>query len=1108
MNRNVPPSNRPHVQSIRALRWAAFAAVAIALLVVGPLPALGGSVAASKVSMATPHGAIGSVTPRYVNAVLGPNGQMARLTYTPLVASLFANGDLLGHPSVARTILSTTTAPHQFAARPSVLTGNQLLPGYCQTTSALTAVNGTNSTLFAGMDSSYLLFNTQGDTACNTYTISNQFVLHGALEGARSTDGGQSWNPVWIPQNASWTTTGTTTNGSVPGISLQSSLPFSSPGVASANDGTTLISTLFSEPCTIIFFAQNCSSTAAGFQAPAGVAVSRSTNGGASFVNTTVVDQTKFIRWFTSTPTCNATLPSGYYYLNFILGTDVAINPVNDVAIATWQDVRFHFNATACTFDSLSSIRAAVSANGGQSWSAARNITGVQSGNARVSIGPAPQYNITVAAQNYLNQSRLSSGGFTVAWSTVKSTNNGTTFGVPVDTALSPNFNVLWAPSTAPANFGVNTYPGFGVDSSPTSPYAGNTYLAWSDNQSGANVGYPAIYFQTLTAGSSTWGAQVSITPASLHSLVFFEPTLSISPDGTVWVTFYGENHASGNYGVYAIYSKTGGATWSQLGQVTTQASTPSSVVTSIGDYMGLAATSAGAYATWMDCRSNTCSSSDNTTVMDALIEPVALPTNGTGVNLTMTTNGAAQTFPLPNAIPLTIGTSHTVSAPGWLPHNATTVESFHNYSGAVNSTSFSVTFTYNGGNSLATTYTFQPGAFIAGTFTPNVPQSHLTIDGYVVPLTTVNGSTLSYNYSVASGRSYFINASASIYYSSITNHPIGVSPGATSFYNIVLGHTSGWLAGRVTPFNATLLVNGTPVAVNITNGVYNQTVGWGSYWVNASGFGVTNFSRYVVVSPSMTTTTSPILIGGWIKGTLGSSYPGVSIKVDGVAITNAAGVTFNDSYLGGSHEIVATAPGYNTTYINVSVLPAHTKIVAIALTNQGTVVGQVSPSPAAKLAQLTVNNISKRLGGHFPVDALGDFLVNLTGEVNYTVNVTAAGYSSFQTVVFVRPGHTTAPISITLSVQKPGPCTTNCPPPPGNNSNTTSSGGISLIEVAGILVVVVLVAAVAAVVLMRRRGGGGSAASAPPEGSTGGAEPAEGGETYGGSYNPPPPSG
>jgi hypothetical protein len=218
--------------------------------------------------------------------------------------------------------------------------------------------------------------------------------------------------------------------------------------------------------------------------------------------------------------------------------------------------------------------------------------------------------------------------------------------------------------------------------------------------------------------------------------------------------------------------------------------------------------------------------------------------------------------------------------------------------------------------------------------------------------------------------------------------------------------------------------------------------------------------------------------------------------------------VTFNDSYLGGSHEIVATAPGYNTTYINVSVVPAHTKLVAIALTNQGTVVGIVTPATAAKLAQLTVNNISKRLGGHFPVDvATGDFLVNLTGEVNYTVNVTAAGYTSFQATVFVRPGHTTAPVTVALTLLSTHTCAPNCPPPPNNNT-TTSAGGISLIEVAGILVVVVLVAAIAAVVLMRRRGGGSSTASAPPEGSTGGTEPTEGGETYGGAYNPPPPSG
>ncbi|HKV90241.1 MAG TPA: sialidase family protein, partial [Thermoplasmata archaeon] len=990
----------------------------------------------------------------------------------------------------------------------SVLSGNLPVGNYCEATSTITPVNGTNSTLLMGMDSTYNLFNSTGDTPCHIFTLTPSYLSEGAAEVARSIDGGQTWIHSWLPKNTSWTTPSSTTNGSNTGLGLGSGLPTASPAVASSNNGFALFATTFSEPCTNIFgviTALNCSS-APGLQAPAGVAVARSLNGGTSFLSTAVLAQQPLTYYLTPPPACSAMTPAGYYYTNIPFGPTVAINPVSDVAVAAWQQYHQTYNGTLCAFTNVvSSIQASVSLDKGVTWSAPINVTGDQSGSPRLSVGPGPSYSLTVAYQNFLNGSRNNATGARQSnWATIRSSNNGTSWSTPSDTATTANFHELWAGSTSPGTYGVGGYPAYAVDAGSSS-HSGNAYLAWSDNQSGTNGGYAAIMFQRLPAGSSSWSAAVALTPPALHSTVFFEPTLSVAPDGTLWSTFYAESltgASGGDYTVDSVYSTDGGVTWSQISPVTTAVSIPSNTQATLGDYMGLAATSAGAYSSWMDCRSITCGSDRNTSVMVALVEPVALTSTGTGVTLTVSTNGVAQQVPLPNAIGWPIGTTHTVSAPGWLPHNATTVESFQNFTGAVNSTAFSATFNYTGGSSLVANYNFVLSAFIAGTFTPNVAGAHLTIDGYNVALSPINATTLQYNYSVASGRTYFLNASASNKYTTILNHQLGVSPGATTFYNIVLGHTNGWISGKLLPANSTLTVNGSSVAVNLTNGVYNQTLPWGSYWLNASGFGITNFSRYVPVTPGNTTSTTITLIGGWIKGTFGSSYPGATVKIDGVLVTSSSfsGVTFNKTSLGGTHSIVATAPGYNMTFLNVTVVPGHTSNVALSLTNQGKVAGIVTPAAALSTASLTINNVVKGLGGHFRIDpATGDFLVNLTGDINYTVTVTATNYVTFQTVVFVTPGKTTAPITAALTpVNKT--CTSNCSPGQ-NNSPKMTSAGISLLLLAGIIVVVVLVAAIAAVVLMRRRGGGGGPTSSQPEETP--TETTEGADTYGG----PPPS-
>ncbi|MCI4325738.1 MAG: glycoside hydrolase [Thermoplasmata archaeon] len=1119
MTDGATPMSQTTRRPPRPLRLATLMAVAIAFLMAVPFGALATSgVLSSSPSAATVvHAPVVRTAPTSISTT----SFAARLLASPAVSPSF-----LGLTESARLadaafgVGGQAALSHPEAPAPQALAGNTYLNDPCSTTSTVAAVNGTNSTLLAGVSSEYLLFNASGGSYCSTVSESPLLTVNGLVEAERSTDGGQTWTPSWIPQNASWTKISSPLFDSIPGMFYPYSgdgPAFASPSVAAANDGTVLLSTQFMPGCWI----SGCTN-ATGEQSPAGIAIARSVNGGASWVNTTVVENKTYFQWINTGATCTAAgLGSGFYPVNVPMSPYLAINPVTDAAVATWENFHVLIDVTNCTASISGTIQASNSLNGGLSWSAPQNVSGQLAFDPRVAIGPAPAYPVSIVYENWLNATQdSSSGALAVNWAVATSTDNGTTWGAPLQTASSPNVNLLWRGDSSPDSFFTSDNP-FGLytpsqgslafDSWASSTHEGNEYLVWSDNQTvgSTDQGYPAIAFEERASGSPGWTGTSFITPAT-KSTVYFQPSVSVAPDGTLWVTFYGESKSSGDLNMFAVYSTNGGTTWSTMSEITSSFGILANGLLSIGDYTGSVATSAGTYVTWMDCRSVSCTDSFNESTMVTLVEPVALTTSASGITLTVTTNGVASAVSLPGAVPWAIGTAHTVAAPGWLPYNATYVETFHNFTGAVNSTAFSTTFTYTGGSSLVTNYAFVPGSFLAGFFTPNTTFDQLTIDGFSVPLHPWNATALSYNYSVASGRSYYLNASASRFYLPLVNQILGTTAGAVTSFNVDLAKTHGWLIGRVTPTNATLLINGTPVVVDAQNGVYNTSAFWGSYWVNASGYGVTNFSQYVTVTPDQSTTTNIVLSGGWIRGALINSYPGISIKLDGVAISNLVGATFNDSTLGGAHQIVATATGYNTSTINVTVVPGHTSVVSVNLTNQGTVIGSISPVAALKVATLSVTNLSHLGGGHEPIDTTtGIFRVNVTGDAYWTVTVAATGYVTFTQNVLVTPGELTAPVSVTLTLAK------NSTVPPCNLNNSCSvvtpsgSSGPSIALIGGIIVVVVVVAAVAAVVLMRRRGGGGGGdGSTPPEGTMGGPTDASGEATYGeGTYGAPPPA-
>jgi hypothetical protein len=1111
-NQSTRTTSRP----FRMIRWTAFLAVAIAVVMALPLPALAGA-------PSLPYAGLPSaVGPGHLSLEVSPS----TLSALPADLQRVAENSIIppGALAPARTsalIRAEETAGSGVAPAtpaPSALTGNSYLGAPCSTSSSITAVNGTNSSLLAGLSSNYLFFNGTGGTFCSTTGVSPALFQHGFVESEKSSDSGQTWTPGWIPLNTSWTNVSSPINGSIPGIwyplgSGTTGAPYSSPAVASSDDGTALLATQYFPGC----FINGC--TTAEESDPAGVAIARSTDGGTTWQNTTVLSQDSYLEPIVVTGGCVGVIANGSFYIRDMpFSPSVAINPATDVAVAAWQEFDTHIDegTGVCAEYISGTIQASYSTNGGVSWSAPKNVSSNLSFNPIVAVGPSPSYTISILFQNWLNGTIDSTTRALASnWAVTQSANGGSTWSTPSDTGAAGDVNDLWRGSSSPESFQISNNPipayipnqvGYAVDSNSASPGAGNQYIVWSDNRSvgATDQGFASIEFQAKTIAAGGWLSPIYLTGLT-RSTVYLEPAISVAPDGTVWVTFYGMSESSGDLTTYAMFSNDSGAKWSAPSLISTASSVLPTGIISIGDYIGLAATSAGVYATWMDCRTSGCTVGLNESVIAALVEPVGLNSNVNFLNVSVTTAGNTQTVELDNGQAWAIGTTHSVTAPGWFQHNATTVASFSNYSGVVNATTFTATFNYTGGLVLDVNYLFVPGAFIAGVFSPNTTQSRLTIDGTVVTLHPLNASTETFNYSVAAGREYFVNASASNLYASVINDEISVQAGQTTVVNISLGKTVGWLTGRVAPVNATLLLDGRAVSINASDGIYNVTVPWGSYWLNASGYGVTNASKFVTVTPGAATNTPFILIGGWLKGTVAATYPGLTITVDGLPITGLVGATFNESFLGGRHTVVATAPGYNTSFQNWTVTPGRTTNFAITLTNIGIIVGNVGPVGALGTALLTVNNVTQSSGGHKPINAItGNFAVNATGEVNWTLTVTATGYVTQTQIVFVRPGEDTKPVTFVLAAVVVVPPKQNCT----NNASLcpvqqTNNAGISPLLVGGILVVVVLVAVIAAVVLMRRRPGGGD--STPPEGSMGGTDGTEAGsDTYGGA----PPSG
>jgi hypothetical protein len=991
---------------------------------------------------------------------------------------------------------------------------------------SIVEVGGSNQTLLLASASSADLNN--GSTGLpngDPLTPSVYFFKYGFGSVYRSTDGGTSWTTTWVPDNASWAGKGSFYSGEVgTGVSQ-----LSASGTGGAGGAKVFGVESFSEACLQDFEIEftggigNCTSSA-NISGPEGIALTESSNGGQSWSAArplAYADPIPYDYHIPAVGACAAT--SGLLqYGNYTIDPHVTYSSGSGVVVVTWVNDSYTWGPWICVnvggtpeleayVNLTSTTWMTISTNGGVSFS----TPGPVNANAILpfsypflnqvlsytdtAIGPAPTYPIYRIWNDIPNGSFPSGIVQSFPFEFSNSSNNGTSWSTATDIGNVKVYPVL---SAAPGSFANWTAPDLVVDNWSGSAYKGDLYLFWNDNTT-TGAGFPSVAFSRSTDGGQTWSDPVYISPnVGSTNTRYFEPSASVAPNGEIWVAYYGESLSTsnngaglltGSYNTYGTYSANGGTTWSPQFQIS---DTSSSIESSgsaaatggIGNGPTLAGTTDGTYVAWLDCRGSSCPGVAILPTPSAYVTSLhtaGLSSSTPGVNETLDLFGTATTYALPTTTVLESGASVRVSVPPWVPDNPTTIYAFQNFSGFASSSANPATLTYPGSGNLSANFLPEPAGWITGTVGPYAPGLILTANGNPIPVSPFNATADSFNATIAAGFAYTVIASRFGY--TTFSESVPTQSGRATQVPIWLPREDGWLSGKLTPANATLLVNGSAVAVNAQSGAFNDSLSWGQYWVNASETGYTSFSQYVTVSPLHTSPISPTLSGGWITGVI-SPLTG-SVKVNGVAVGLLSG-NFNVSEPGGTYTLSATAPGYSSFSWTILVTPGHSSSKNIALTNAGWIVGTVGPSAALHSALVYV------AGKQIALSPTGVF--NATeGAGSHVVAVSATGYNTSSFSESVTPGNVTY-ANVTLGVTSP---TQNC-----SASNTcsnkgggnTTSSNSNLLLYAGIGIVVLIAVIALALLLTRRRRPPTSDEGAPPS------EPAPYDESVGETGSPP----
>ncbi len=150
----------------------------------------------------------------------------------------------------------------------------------------------------------------------------------------------------------------------------------------------------------------------------------------------------------------------------------------------------------------------------------------------------------------------------------------------------------------------VFSYPALNSDVSLLSPYLGNLYIAFMDE----NVTDMDIFFMKSEDNGATWSEPIRINDDPLHNGADqFHPWITIDESGVIHAIFYDRRLDQNNwlFDLYYTKSDDAGETWSPNERISTVSSNPSDARLAglIGEYIGLSAWEGEVQMVWTDTR-------------------------------------------------------------------------------------------------------------------------------------------------------------------------------------------------------------------------------------------------------------------------------------------------------------------------------------------------------------------------------------------------------------------------------------------------------------------------------------------------------------------------
>jgi hypothetical protein len=309
------------------------------------------------------------------------------------------------------------------------------------------------------------------------------------------------------------------------------------------------------------------------------------------------------------------------------LAVDVGpTSPFRNSVYMTWT--RFHYADRAATQYLESPIFFSVSRDGGQTWSAPKEISGANPGICTFSGTALPydgrcredQFASPVVAPDgtiyvaYENEQAVNDGQFRDQYLVVKSTDSGATWSAPArasdilrDGGSDYPVNVQGRQTLSNSQFRVNSAGDLALD-----PASGALSVVWSDNRNGTAASTNTdVFFARSTDGGSTWSRPAPVLSAPNDQ---FYPWAAVAPDGTLEVSYMDRSYDAANskYGITLARLASGTRSFTST-RIDTGLSDPNNArwfatssgqTTFLGDYTGLTIGSDGvAHPLWTDMR-------------------------------------------------------------------------------------------------------------------------------------------------------------------------------------------------------------------------------------------------------------------------------------------------------------------------------------------------------------------------------------------------------------------------------------------------------------------------------------------------------------------------